>query len=114
MDEQKLTEMILKALSRLQPEFNKEDKEDKFILPPREYRKQIIQTAIRLADDYESKWMRECTSPKVNRKKQIITVKDLDYFAATGEIRLYPGDIMTDLAREKAKDLNINLIHITS
>lgn len=47
------------------------------------------------------------TALERQEKKRVITASNVGQFARGGVITLYPGDIVTDLARDRAKFLNI-------
>lgn len=46
----------------------------------------------------------------INSKKRIITCRDIDDYIFEKRIFINAGDIITDMAREKAKSLNISII----
>ncbi|TCK88028.1 hypothetical protein EDC19_2675 [Natranaerovirga hydrolytica] len=47
-----------------------------------------------------------------NNGKKIITEKEVDQYVKKKKIELYKGDIITDLAKEKAKSLGITMIRM--
>ncbi len=48
--------------------------------------------------------------PSKNSKKRVITASNVEMFAQNGKLILNPTDIVTDLAKDRAKFLNISIV----
>lgn len=79
------------------------------------YYRQILSFGIEICSDHEKvlpKKLRQEPAPvsSTGRRKRVITVSDVSQHASDGILYIHKGDIVTDLAKDRAKYLKIRLL----